>query len=81
MTERTRDILPQEIIRPAERGTLTERVKARHEIEPGETASYGNDKWLRIYAAIDLGAVYREWRAELQRRGIEYVKVDGGGRR
>ena len=64
----------------ADRATLVARVKGRAEVEAGDPHAYGSAKWLRIYEAIDLGAVYREWRAELTRRGIEYVKADGGGR-
>ena len=64
----------------AERATLVARVKARAEVEAGDAHAYGTEKWLRIYSAVDVGAVYREWRAELTRRGIEYVKFDGGGR-
>jgi len=68
------------VIVVADRETLVGRVKGRADVEAGDPHAYNPQKWLRIYEAIDLGAVYREWRAELGRRGIQYVKVDGGGR-
>lgn len=68
------------VIVVAERETLVKRVKERAGVEADDRHAYSPQKWLRVYEAIDLGAVYREWRAELMRQGIQYVKVDGGGR-
>ena len=73
-TGRPRDVVV------ADRETLVARVKERADVEADDPHAYRPQKWLRIYEAIDLGAVYREWRAELARHGITYVKVDGGGR-
>ena len=69
------------VIVMADRATLLARVAARAEIESGDGHAYSPEKWLRIYRAIDLGAVYRAWRAELARRGIPYVEADGSGPR
>jgi hypothetical protein len=61
----------------ASKGKLVERVKARAHVEAGEPHEYGVEKWLRVYEAIDLDAVYAAWRAELARHGISAVNVDG----
>ena len=62
-----------------DRETLVRRVKARRSVETGDPHEYGIARWLRIYEAVDVEAVYDAWRAELAWRGIASVEVDGGG--
>lgn len=63
------------------RATLVERVKALTDEVTGDPNAYGAAKWLRLYNAISVEAVYRAWRDELKRRGIAYVEVDGAAGR
>jgi hypothetical protein len=63
----------------ADRETLVRRVRERKAVETDDPHAYGQERWLRIYEAVDLAAVWREWRAELTRNGIAFVEVDGGG--
>lgn len=65
------------IVAPKE--VLVERVKERTGVERDDPHAYNPARWLRIYEAIDLAAVYREWRTELARHGITSVDVDSGG--
>jgi hypothetical protein len=63
----------------ADRATLLGRVKGRAQVEAGDGHEYDGRRWVRIYEAIDVAAVYRVWREELVRLGLPFVEVDGGG--
>jgi hypothetical protein len=65
------------VIVVADRATLMARVKARGEVEKGDAHAYGVAKWMKLYNAISVDAVYRAWRGELIRRGIHFVEIDG----
>src|SRR5215207_4277777 len=68
------------IVLVAERERILARVRERREIEQAMSAGkpnvYPGDKWLHLYASIDLPALYSAWVAELARCGIACIHVD-----
>lgn len=64
------------IVLVADAGTLKARSGGRDFNEPDGARAYKRDKWLALYERVDLDALYRAWRAELDARGFPFVELD-----
>jgi hypothetical protein len=64
------------ILLVVDRATLMRRVEARETRETWDQRRYRGEKWIRLFATVDLEAIYAAWRAELEQSAIPYFELD-----
>ena len=81
---RTHPVSKRAIVLHADRDQIVARVRERVEVERsirgGASNVYNSADWLWLYENLDLAAVYRAWRAELDAAGIEQIHLDSNDR-